>query len=320
MVQPSRALVHIDRPLTDFTLGFLQDTGNFIADMVCPTLPVDKQSDKYFKFDPAAFMRADMQLRVSGTESKGTGFTLSNDTYYCEKYAVHFPIDYDTLANADDEVELEKNAARLLAQNVLLKKEKLFATAAWNTGIWTGDVLGSATYKWDDYTNSDPIRVIDQGKKVVRNRATVEPNVLILGEDVYLALKEHPDLVNRLQYTDPSILTEAKIASMLGVERVVVAKAIQNTANEGLAASLSNIVSAKSALLLHRPSKLGLFTPSSLVNFAWKGAPDLPRFNGVVTRVFDKPEKQARIIETEMTCAFKVTCADLGVFYSAIVA
>lgn len=319
MGQPNRASVHMDKPLTDFTVGYLQSSDGFIAEKVVPTLPVAKQTDRYFKFDPATFARSDMQKRVAGERSNGTGFSVSSDSYSCEKYAVNMPIDYDTLANADDQVQLEQNAAIFLAQQALIKKEALFAAAAWKTGVWSSDVLGSGTYKWDDYTNSDPIRVIDQGKKSVRQKALMTPNLLVLGEDVFLALKEHPDFVTRLQYTDPSILTEQKIASMLGVEQVIVATAIQDSANEGLTASLGNIVSAKSALLLYKPKSLGMMTPASIVNFAWTGAQHLPRPNGVITRRFEDEAVQARIIETEMTCAMKITGADLGVFYSAIV-
>ena len=38
--------VHIDQPLTNLTLAYVQSQENFIADKVFPTVGVAKQSDK----------------------------------------------------------------------------------------------------------------------------------------------------------------------------------------------------------------------------------------------------------------------------------
>ena len=50
MSQPNRTQTHIDRPLTDMSIGFLQNPGDFIARRVLPIKTVAKQSDRFFKF------------------------------------------------------------------------------------------------------------------------------------------------------------------------------------------------------------------------------------------------------------------------------
>jgi len=317
-MQPNKSAVHIDKALTDFSIAFMQNPADYVAGIV-PVKAVSRATDKYFKFNPGAMIRDHAKLRAAGAESEGSGYELSTDTYSCDKYALHQDIDFDTLANADAPLDLEQGAAEFLAENMQIRREALFASAAWSTSIWSTDVLGSGTYKFSDYTNSNPITVFDNAKKVVRAKGLVTPETLILGEDVYLALKEHPDLVDRIKYTQAGVLQEQQMAALLGVSRIIVARALVNSGVEGLSDSIGSIVSAKSALLVHLPQSVGLKTKSGLTCFAWTGAPHLPRPNGVVTRRFDMDSVQSRRIETEICLDFKVTAPDVGCFFSAIV-
>ncbi len=319
-MQPNRTQTHIDVALTDMSLGFLQNPGDFIARTILPIKTVSKQSNRYFKYSAADFARDDAQLRAAGSESDGSGFTLSNDTYFCEKYALHVDLTYDDIGAADSPIDLEKDSAEFLTNAMLIKHERLFAAACWATGIWTENVTGAATAKWSDYTGSSPIQVIDNAKRNVHLRTFKTPNTLILGQDVALALKEHPDLVSRLQYTSDASIDTVMMARRFGVERVAVAKAILNSASEGKSgASMGFLLDPKSALLIYSPPSVGIRTVAGAVSFAWTGERDLPRPMGIVTRKFDMPERQSERVETELAVDVKVTSADCGVFFAGIV-
>ena len=319
MSQPNRTQTHIDRPLTDMSIGFLQNPGDFIARRVLPIKTVAKQSDRFFKFVAADFARDDAQLRQAGEESNGSGFTLSNDTYFAEKYALHVDLSYDELVNQDEAVELEANSVEFLAHQMLIKHERIFAAVCWATGVWAENVTGAATTKWDDYTGSNPIQVIDRAKRNVHLKSFKTPNKLILGHDVYLALKEHPDLVSRVQYTSDASIDTTLMARRFGVDEVIVAKGVLNSASEGKDATMGYLLDPKSALLLHSPPSVGRMTAAAAVSFAWTGAPNLPRPMGVVSRRFEMDELQSRRIETEIAVDVKITGADLGVFFAGIV-
>jgi len=49
LLTPSQ--VHIDQPLTNLTLAYVQSQENFIADKVFPLVGVERQSDKYYIYD-----------------------------------------------------------------------------------------------------------------------------------------------------------------------------------------------------------------------------------------------------------------------------
>ena len=318
-MQPNRTTTHIDKPLTDYSIGFLQNPGDFIARSVIPIKTVSKQSDRYFKFSAADFARDEAKLRSAGEESAGSGFSVSNDSYFCEKYALHQDLSYDDLINADEAVELENNSAEFLAHQMLIKHERLFAAACWATGVWGEDVTGAATTKWDDYTASNPIQVIDRLKRNIQLKTFKRANKLVLGADVYLALKEHPDLVSRVQFTSDASIDTTLMARRFGVDQVIVAQGVLNSAGEGLAASMGYLLNPKSALLLHSPPSVGRMTAAAATSFAWTGAPSLPRPMGVVTRRFDDEKIQSRRIETEICVDVKVTGADLGAYIAGIV-
>lgn len=321
MSQPNRTQTHIDKPLTDMSIAFLQNPADFVAGVAIPTKAVSKQSDKYFVYDAAAFMKDDAKLRKAGDESVGGGFALSNDSYYCEKYALHVDIDFDEIANADSPIDLERDSMEYLAHAMLIRREKLFAAACWTTGVWGIDVDGTATAQWDDYSASDPIKAVDNAKRAVRVKTGRDPNKLVLGLDVFNALKEHPDLVDRIKYTSSDSVTEAMIAKRLGVDSVIVAKALVDSAPEGRSgATLGFIVNAKSALLLHSAPTVGRMTPTAAVRFAWTGSPHLPRPLGVASRKFNLDLIQAARYETEICEDIKVSGSALGCFFSNIVA
>ena len=112
--QPTRTQVHIDVGLTNFAIAYASQLG-YVAGQI-PTIRVDKQSNKYFKYNPAEWYRnnAGPGLRAPGTESAGGGFTVSTDTYFCDPVAFHIDIDDQTARNADNPVDLMRDGARFV--------------------------------------------------------------------------------------------------------------------------------------------------------------------------------------------------------------
>ena len=71
--------VHIDAPLTNLTIAYVQDQTNFVADKVFPTVSVERQSDKYYEYDRANMNRSgDVKKLAPRTEVNRIGQKLSN--------------------------------------------------------------------------------------------------------------------------------------------------------------------------------------------------------------------------------------------------
>ena len=58
MPSPTQADVHINVPLTNVSVAYMQSSSSFIADKVFPKVPVNKQSDLYWKYSKSDWRRS----------------------------------------------------------------------------------------------------------------------------------------------------------------------------------------------------------------------------------------------------------------------
>jgi hypothetical protein len=325
MPQPNINSVHVDAILTNISVAYLQNQDNFIADKVFPVVPVDKKSDKYFTYTKNDWFRDEAQRRADGTESAGSGYNLSTGTYSADVWAFHKDVGDQTVANADAPLNPLREATEFVTRRLLLRKEIQFVSDFFTTGVWADDVTGVAgspssgeTKQWSDYSSSDPINDIEAGKSEILSSTGMEANTLVLGYEVFRQLKNHPDLVDRIKYTSSQTITEDMLARMFDLDRVLVAKAVKATNNEG-ASDAYSFAYGKSALLCHTASAPGLLTPSAGYTFSWTGVS-----GGIGSTIgvssFRMESLKAERVEAEMAFENKVIGADLGYFWNTIVA
>jgi len=319
MPQPTTNDVHVDAILTNISVAYIQDQGNFIANQVFPSVPVEKQSDKYFKYTKGDWFRDEAQLRAPSTESAGSGYSLSTDTYSTSVYAFHKDVDDQVRANADNPLNPDRDATTFVTQRMLLRQEIDWNTNYFTTGIWDTDVVGGSDFTvWSNYTSSDPIEDIETGKSTMLTNTGFMPNTLVIGYDVFRQLRHHPDIVDRIKYTSSEVPAEGILSRLFGVDRVLVTRGIKNSGAEGAADSFAQIHGKNAALYYVAPSP-GLLTPSAGYQFAWRGVSDGMGQNIGISR-FRMPELRADRIEAQMAWDYKVVSTDLGYFFSACVA
>lgn len=325
MPQPNLSDVHVDAILTNISVAYLQKQENFIADKVFPVIPVDKKSDKYFVYSKNDWFRDEAQRRADATESAGSGYNLTTGTYNADVWAFHKDVGDQTLANSDAPLNPLREAAEFVAHRLLLRKELQFVSDFFTTGVWADDVTGVSTspssgqtYQWSDYTNSDPINDIEAAKSEILGNTGMEANTLVLGYETFRQLKNHPDLVDRIKYTSSQTITTDMLAAMFDIPRVMVAKAVKATNNEGATAAYG-FAYGKAALLTHVATNPGLLTPSAGYSFQWTGVSSGLGAN-IGTSSFRMESIKATRVEAEMAFDNKVIGSDLGYFWNTIVA
>jgi hypothetical protein len=325
MPQPTSSQVHVDAILTNISVAYLQRAENFIADKVFPVVPVDKQSDKYFVYSKNDWLRDEARVRTDGTESVGSGYNITTDTYYADVYAIHKDIGDQTRANADAPINVDREAAEFVTHRLLTRREIQFVNDFMTTSKWGTDVTGVAaspttgqTIQWSDYTNSDPIEDIEEGKAKILSTTGFEANTLVLGYDVFRQLKNHPDLVDRIKYTSSQTITEDMLARMFDIERVLVSKSVKATNAEGASAAYS-FTTGKTALLAHVAPSPGILTPSAGYTFSWTGVSQGMGLT-IGTSSFRLESLRATRVEAELAFDNKVVASDLGYFWNTIVA
>lgn len=324
---PNRTDIHIDKALTNVSVKYMQDEENFIAGKVFPSVPVKKQSDRYFVYLREDWFRDDAQERAPGTESAGGDYEIDNTpTYFCRKYAYHKDVFEEDRVNADDPLTPDEDAVAFVTDKILLNKENNWARQFFKTGVWGTDYQGAATagtgkvIYWDDYTNSTPIEDMTKFATDMAEVTGKRPNTLVMGRRAYDALKNHPDFLDRVKYTQKGVVTKDLIAEMFDVDRVLIANAIQNTAHKGQSANMQFIM-GNHILLCYTTDTPRLKTATAGYTFVWTGLMGSNALGGRINR-FSMPMLGigTERIEMELAYDMRVVAADMGIFVENVVA
>jgi hypothetical protein len=318
MAQPTPTDVHVDAILTNISVAYIQDRSRYVSTRIFPRLPVEKQSDKYYTYTKGDWYRDEAKLRAPATESEGSGWTLSTDSYSCDVYAIHKDLDDQVRSNADNPLNLDREATEFVTQRMLLRQEIDWTSTYFTTGVWDTDKTGGTDFTvWSDYAASDPLDDIEDGKSTMLAATGFMPNTLVLGYDVYRQLRHHPDVVDRVKYTSSNIPAEQYLSTLFGVDRILVCQTIYNSAAEGATVSMG-FLHGKHALLCYVPPSPGTLTPAAGYTFVWRGVSDGIGADVGISR-FRMPMLRADRVEAQMAWDSKVISSDLGYFFSGAV-
>ena len=333
MPMPGGSDLHINAPLTNVSVAYFQDPNNFIADKVFPGIPVDKRSDAYWKYGKSDWRRSDAKKRAPGTESAGIGWEPTTDQYYAEVYAVHQDIDDQTRANADSNWRLDADATRLLTSHLLIQKDLIWTSTYFQTGVWATEVLGVASgptgtqlLQWNQ-TNSNPLSDVTSLQTNFKLLTGFDTNFMVLGANVWKALKNHPAILDRIKYTQTGVITKDLVAGFFDIPagRLLVAYASQATGpqvpdavTQDAGMTYSWVHNPNSALLGFAPSAPGLLTPSAGYTFNWRGYGAGNRY-GLTFAQMRMPQLKADRVEGEAAYVMKQVSADCGIFLNTVV-
>ena len=336
VVQPSRGDVHVNRPLTNISIAYMQSKENFIARKVFQNLPVSSQADVYFTYDRGEFNRNEARERAPGTETAGGTHKIDNEAYYCKVIGFHEDVADQVRSNQDSPINLDRDATEFVTYKGLIKCEvdwatKYFATDKWTfeyAGAGTGTALGSlnpthATNNKIVYWNDDgstPIETVRSMKSIMGEETGFRPNIMCVGRPTWDALLDHADIIGRLdrgQTSGPAMAMKDAIAALFELDEITVMDSIQNTAGAGSAADHSYI-GGKHALLCYRPPRPGMMTPAAGYTFSWTGYVGAGK-DGIRVKRFRMEETASDRVEMEMAYDQKQIATDLGFFLKDIV-
>lgn len=309
--KPTVEDVHVNRPLTNISVAYMQDQMHYVADKVFPMVPVNNKSDVYFTFNKDDFRRNNLTSRAPATESAGGGFRLdASQNYNAKVHAWHFDIPDELRANQDSPLDLDQNGAQFVMQTLLIGREKLWADSFFTTGIWGTDQLN---VQWSNVANN-PEANVDLGKLQILQATGMKANTLLVSYDTHQALKRHPLVQERFKYTSANSITEQMLAQFFEVERYIVGMASYNSAAEH-ATAVNQMILSDGALLLYVAPQPSLMLPSAGYNFIWKGLTGMNDL-GLRTKKFRMDKRNADRIESDFAFDMKLVSADCGVFFS----
>jgi hypothetical protein len=276
----------IDVALSQFARVYRNNA--FVAETLFPRLEVNNQTDKYWTFG-----RENQQifgekiLRAPGAAAERIVQTLSTAPYACVDHSLARLIPDEERGNFQAG-DVEQWATGAVQDKILLDLEDRVATLAIDTASYAAgnSVTLAGAQQWSDYAGSDPLVDVEAGKAKIREAGLVA-NTMIIGDQVFQKIVNHPDLTDRFKYTTPRILTTADLAAIFGIQNVIVASAVKLSA-----ALAATFVWGKNVVLAYTQAA-SMQDPSFGKLFVWTGAPGtVGGFSTEIGRV-DPPSRKS---------------------------
>jgi hypothetical protein len=182
------------------------------------------------------------------------------------------------------------------------------------TGVWGTTDNNSAT-DWDDYSSGDPVANIQTAVRTISNNTGNSANTLVMGYIVMQALENHPDLLDRIKYTQAATLGNARnaLAAALDVSNIIVGKATYSNTNESATFSATAIIDDDCLVCYVNPSA-GIYDVTAGKTFTWEPGGGL----GSAYRYHDD-SLHADVVQHKEQWDQKVTASDVGYIFLDIV-
>lgn len=324
VTNPTAGDVHVNRPLTNFSQKYLQDSAMFVALRAFPNLPVTHQSDLYYVFDKDDFLRDEAAERADGTESEGGAFNLSTEPYFARVYAFHKDVTDRQRANQDNQVALDQSASQFVTQKLLIQRERLFANKFMGQSIWDNEAVGASSnpstgqfLKWSE-DDSDPVRDIRTGKRTVHETTGYRPNKMLIGREAYDILVDNDGVLARMiggATTEvPAIVLRRMLAQLFELDEIFVMDAVANTSKKGAAVQTTGLIGSNGALLYYAPDVASLGEPTAAAQFSWTGLMGNTD-NGLRIKRFRMEHLEADRIEGQQAYDYRLTGKALGFYF-----
>jgi len=212
-------LLHLDSMLSNISMGW-DNPEEFVASALFPAVRVVKQSDRYYIYTRDTWGRVMDDIRAPGSEANELPpMTLSRDGYFIEEHALEDVVPDEEVENADSPLQPAADATERLTNTILLNRENIQMVMATTVGNYASGYTAtlSGTAQWNDYTNSNPIGDSRTARKKIHDTVFRDPNIVIMGYEVYWQLLENTKILNRITYSAPQITSKEIVAQVMGL-------------------------------------------------------------------------------------------------------
>jgi hypothetical protein len=262
--------------LRKFASKVLQQAEGFAGAALAPYFFTKAPNGSYFILGDGSTIEEPPAIkRAPGSPFARSTTRLASDLYACELYGHEEPVgDPENKKYARPGAALA--AATRRAEMIIMLGHEIRVQA-----MTTDASVPSAAIAvpWKDGA-SDPVGDVTTARNAIFGASALEANVIAMSRSVYEALKAHVAIKAAIKLSDSDARWPALLAALFDVDRLIVARAVVNNAQEGQAIQVSEIW-AGSVVVAHVDTNEDFEAPSFLRTFM----------------VVDKPE-QADDLET----------------------
>lgn len=229
---PSSARLNVNPILSETARGYRHP--EYIWNTLFPRVDVTYRGGRRVEFDKNSFIPRDTR-RAPGAAAKEVRFGYDGANYTLEDHSLDAKVTQEELeeSRAVPSMQHAQRASNQTMQLLELGLEVDAATLATTPANHTNTSALAGNDQWDDYVNSEPAVAIEDAAETIRSKIGMRPNTLILGASVASKLMQHPDVIERIKYTQRGVATMADLQAYFGIPNFHVGGAVQTTAIDG---------------------------------------------------------------------------------------
>jgi len=256
----------------DFDLEMQQ--ANYVGSRIMPLFTTRSRSARFSRVKLGSLLAAGNEKieRAAKSGFSRADWEFDQDTFITVPRGVEEEID-------DDEREIYGTLLDAELMATMRAYERLFSAyesrviAQTVTASISASQTDTAVAAWDDPTNADPREDVKLGKYAMWERTGMMPNTLVISEWAFEDCRDVQSIIDRLagagagQSTRPDEINEQQLAQILGVDQVLVAKAISYSTSAGV----GSVFPRDKALLIKTPRTNSLVEPCYGRTFVYEG-------------------------------------------------
>jgi hypothetical protein len=229
-ISPTQSRI-IDPVLTTIAQGY--QNNDFVGAALFPQVAVGARAGNIITFGKEDFMLYN-SARAPGENTKRIGFGYSGSPFALVDYSLEGALPLEVLQEAAApskgfSIDMAAMTINKVRNIMMLRLEKAQADLARNAATYAAGnkITLSGTGQWSDFTGtSNPIAVVENAKDAIRLVTGKRPNTMVMGAAVMKSLRQHPVIVERMKYTGRDVATTEILASLFGVQNVLVGESI----------------------------------------------------------------------------------------------
>ena len=219
----------IDPILSAVARGYQQN--ELVGMNLFPRVPVMQRGGRIVTFGKESFMQYANMKRAPGQSTRRIQLGYAGSSYALEDFSLEGQVPTETQQEAEAVPGIDiasrtvNGVQNIIAQRLEVAQATLATTAA--TYAAGNKVTLSGTSQWSDLANSDPVATIETAKEAIRQQTGKRPNVVVMGPLVASKCRQTAAIKDRIKYTGRDVATNDLLASLFGVDQVLVGDAVQ---------------------------------------------------------------------------------------------
>lgn len=219
--------------LSNYAKEFADDDTPLVFPLICPNVPVERQSFPYLIWDRTNLILPGSTLRAPTDGAATIRRSYSTDDYFCRSHALKGSVAFEEEAYGEG---LGFSTRQHLTGDLIGRIRRahedevaklVLSTANFPSGV---DLSEGSNNQWDVYPaiagtgtdGSHPIEQVDEYKEILHQAGISDDQmILILSSPLVKVLIHHPDIVDRFKYTNVTgVIDLDKLTSVFGVKCV----------------------------------------------------------------------------------------------------